>query len=150
MRECDAVWRPARGGRRGVLRSTGNDNMQRIHRFIENTGAAVLVHTCIFLLLIGWALLGSAVRGTFWLMFVLLVVPFAAVYPCRTWLVLHYRSVRLILHGVVVIGVLIGLLSLWNFTPQTLWFDAVLATMIGTYLGCFFWMLSDPLMMRLR
>ena len=124
--------------------------MQRLKRFVHNAGilgTAQTLAVCVLLCIVMWA---DAMTGRWIVTVPILLTALVAAYAIRDFLVENFIRVRRVMNVLVVVGIGAYFLSRGQPVPQSFWLSAALFGCFGLYIGCYFWLLSDPRLARIR
>ena len=124
--------------------------MQRLKRFVHNAGILGTTQTlavCVLLCIVLWA---DAMTGRWIVTAPILLAALIAAYAIRNFLVENFIRVRRVMNLLVVVAISAYFLSRGQPVPQTFWLNATLSGCLGLYIGCYFWLLSDPRLARIR
>lgn len=125
--------------------------MKRLRRFWRNAdirGSGAIRWT---LLAVGTGFFCyQAVQTGAWVYsFPLLAAAFLVTYLIRDWLVDHLEVVRAAMNVLLIVAVIASLIPGIRGSDSP-WLNALMIGFLGTYLGCYFWLLSDERIEVLR
>lgn len=125
--------------------------MDRFQRFAHNAGTLGIIQTVIVAIVFGLAALKDLSTGDWIFTLPPLIGLFVLAYFVRGVLVNWRRVVQVSL----MIAFAAALITVIFFSPTTaagepLWWRVLLSSFVGLYMGCFFWLFSDPRILVLR
>ena len=124
--------------------------MQRLQRFVHNAGilgTAQTLAVCVLLCIVLWA---DAMTGRWIVTAPILLAALVAAYAIRNFLVENFTWVGRVMNVLVVVAITAYFLSGGQPVPRSFWLSAALFGCFGLYIGCYFWLLSDPRLARIK
>jgi hypothetical protein len=119
--------------------------MERIKQFQRNAGTMGALQTlAVIAFIFLFAVPRDIVTGQWIITVPILAVVLTVPYFARDFLVYNFNWLSWVMNACAVTGIIIAFLNRGQAQPEPLWLRATLAGCIGLYIGCYFWMLSDP------
>ncbi len=117
--------------------------MERVRRFGRNAGlwGGVWVGLVILLLLV---LVVQEAQERSWAYVPLFGVAFTLSYLLRNQLVQNHRVVHTVMNRLALAVWLVALFLRQSDFSGPPWVGGMVAAFVGAYVGCYFWLLSDP------
>lgn len=113
--------------------------MSRVKRFWRNAGIRGILVVIILI-----ALVVQSFRSGLWIYTApLLVVMFLVTYLFRGWLVERFETVRTVMNTLAIVAVIASVILRRLVPSESFWLALATVGLLGAYLGCYFWLLSD-------
>lgn len=120
--------------------------MNRVRRFWRNAGLRGILVVVVLIALVAQDLFSGR-----WVYTVpLLVLMFLVTYLFRDRLVENLESVRTVMNTVAIVAVLASVILRRIVPSESPWVAIAIVAFMGAYLGCYFWLLSDPRVVSAR
>ena len=119
------------------------NEMNRITTFLNNAGAQGILSSGIVSIIVLFGLARDFRTGDWSLTLPVLVATLGLPYIIRNLLVEHFSVMRVVMNGLAMAGIAAVVLLPKPVGPEPLWLRATILGSLGTYMGCYFWMLSD-------
>ena len=117
--------------------------MDRFTRFARNAGVQGCLFSGIVAAIVVFALIRDFRTGHWVVTVPLLLGTLALTYTIRGILVENISVMRVVMNIIAVLGIAAVVLLPKMAGPEPLWVRALIVGFLGTYMGCYFWMLSD-------
>jgi len=117
--------------------------MDRFTRFARNAGVQGCVFTGIVAVIVIFGLIRDFRMGHWIVTVPLLLGTLGLTYAIRAILVENISVMRVVMNIIAVLGIAAVVLLPKMAGPEPLWMRALIIGFLGTYMGCYFWMLSD-------
>lgn len=118
--------------------------MQRLQRFVQNAGAMGVLQSVAVVIVMCIAIRYDLTMGHWVITLPVLLLAVLVAYVVRNVLVDHFGVMRWVMNGLAAAGIAVVVFSGGFSGSGSLWLRAALAGGIGLYMGCYFFMLSDP------
>jgi len=121
--------------------------IDRFPRFFRNSGTFGTIQIIVLAILLFFAIKRDTGSGLWVATVPLFVGSLSIGYPVRHWLIEHFNTVKTVMSIVAVSGIVIY----FFFKPEkeTSFIRITFCFLIGTYMGVYFWMLSDEDVQRI-
>jgi hypothetical protein len=117
--------------------------MERFKRFVSNAGAYGCLSTGVVAVIVLFGIARDCRTGDWVVTAPLLLCAFGLPYGVRGFLIDNLSVVRVVMNAFVVCGIAMAVLMPRPVGPEPLWLRVAILGFLGTYIGCYFWMLSD-------
>ena len=118
--------------------------MQRIQTLIRNAGISGVIRLIIVGVCLFWCYKKDLELGILHFTLAISLACFILLYPFRRLLVEHANVSKFLLNGYLIAFVVIGVIFGKWMPNNEEWFRMLADALIFTYLGGYFWLLSDP------
>jgi hypothetical protein len=121
--------------------------LERFPRFFKNSGTVGSIQLLVFAVLLFFAMKRDFGSGVWVITLPVFIGSLFITYPFRDWLIENYPTVHKVMNGIAITGLIIY----FFFRPEeeTNLIRIVFCFFIGTYIGTFFWILSDENVQRI-
>ena len=117
--------------------------MNRFTRFANNAGAQGCLFSVIVAVIVSFGLKRDFRMGHWVVTVPILLGSLGLTYLIRSFLVENISVMRIVMNTVAVLGIATVVFLPKIAGPEPLWVRATIVCLLGTYMGCYFWMLSD-------
>jgi hypothetical protein len=117
--------------------------MGRLTRFIRNAGAQGCVFCAIVAVIVLFGMIRDFRVGHWTVTLPILLATIGLTYTVRSLLVHNISIMRVVMNALAIAGIAAVVLLPKVAGPEPLWMRALMIAFLGTYMGCYFWMLSD-------
>lgn len=117
--------------------------MNRASNFFANAGVQGAISTCIVGVIVMFGMARDFRTGDWVITAPLLIATFGLPYLVRNFLIDNFSIVRLLMNGLAMAGLAAFVFLPKPIGPEPLWMRVTILGCLGTYMGCYFWMLSD-------
>ncbi len=117
--------------------------MARFSRFANNAGVQGCLFSGIVAVIVVFGLIRDFRMGHWIVTVPLLLGALGLTYTIRGILVENISVMRVVMNILAILGIAAVVLLPKMDGPEPLWMRALIIGFLGTYMGCYFWMLSD-------
>jgi hypothetical protein len=117
--------------------------MDRLTRFIRNAGPQGCVFSGIVAVIVLFGMIRDFRVGHWTVTLPILLATIGLTYTVRSLLVHNMSIMRVVMDALAIAGIAAVVLLPKVAGPEPLWMRALMIAFLGTYMGCYFWMLSD-------
>jgi hypothetical protein len=118
--------------------------MTRVRRFLENTGTRGWIQLALVIVALGLVVADGLTSGLWLYTLPMLLVSLAATYAVRNVLVENVRTVQPVMSGLAIVAIVASILFRESAFSDSWWFNVLIVAFVGSYLGAYFWLVSDP------
>jgi len=117
--------------------------MTRLRRFVVNAGLKGCLLTLLVAVAVGFAIRKDVEMGLWGYTVGVLVCTACVAYLFRDVLVEHFAVTGVVMNVLLLVALLVGIVGRRWLPQDEAWFRIAAAAFLGTYLGCYFWLMSD-------
>lgn len=119
--------------------------MKRLRRFWRNSDirGSGAIRWVLLLVGLGFGTVHAVRSGSWVYLLPVLAATLLVTYLIRDWLVEHVAVVRAVMNAVLIVAVIVAMIPGAAEASESPWLEALIFGSLGTYLGCYFWLLSD-------
>lgn len=117
--------------------------MQRFKQFVSNAKVQGCLSTGVVAIILLFGIIRDCRTGDVVFTVPVLAAAFGLPYVVRSFLIDNFTIVRMLMNGFALCGIALVMLLPKPVGPEPLWLRVTIIGLLGAYMGCYFWMLSD-------
>jgi hypothetical protein len=117
--------------------------MERLKRFVSNANVQGCLSTGVVAIILLFGIIRDCRTGDVVFTVPVLAAAFGLPYVVRSVLIDNFSIVRMVMNAFAVCGIAMVMFIPKPVGPEPLWLRLTIIGLLGAYMGCYFWMLSD-------